>query len=106
MRVVLVCVFGMSTYYVVRAVEKTAKTRGLDVTLEAIPVAELEGRIGEFDLVLMGPQVRFKQDQVEAIAARAGKRVVPIPPEIYGIDGRRPGARPHPGQPVPGGAVR
>jgi len=85
MRVVLVCVFGMSTYYVVKAVEKEAKARGIDLTLEAIPVSELPAKVDRFDLVLLGPQVRYKQEQVAKIAAGAGKKMLPIPPDLYAM---------------------
>lgn len=90
MRVVLVCVFGMSTYFVVKAIEQAAKVRGEDVVLEALPVSELGERIAEFDLVLLGPQVSFKREQVEAIAAKAGKKMLPIPPALYSpMDGEK-----------------
>lgn len=85
MHVVLVCVFGMSTYYVVKAVENAARARGEDVTLEAVPVSDLVAKVSGFDLVLLGPQVRFKHDQVAKIAAAAGKKMLVIPPELYGM---------------------
>ncbi|EKM0375381.1 PTS sugar transporter subunit IIB [Cronobacter turicensis] len=63
-RIVLCCSAGMSTSLVVTKMEKTAVERGLDLKIYAIPEQnlrdELEQHGSDIQVVLLGPQVRFK----------------------------------------------
>ncbi len=90
MKAGFVCSFGMSTYYVLKLVEKAAKARGVELSMDAIPVTELNDRIKEYDVVLLGPQLKYKSSQVSAVATANGKKFVNIPPDVYGsMDGDR-----------------
>jgi len=78
----------MSTYLIVNLVEKAAKVKGLDIAMEAFAVAEVKERAGEFDILLLGPQVKYKAAEVQAEAARHGKKFAVIPSDVYGsMDG-------------------
>jgi len=80
--------FGMSTYYILKLVEKTAKDKNIDLVMEAIPISELNNRIRDFDMVLLGPQLKYKLSQVKEIADKNGKKSLVIPSDIYGsMDG-------------------
>jgi len=39
-----------------------------DDVIDALPVSELKKSIGKFDIVLVGPQVRYKMGVIEALA--------------------------------------
>lgn len=88
MKAGFVCAFGMSTYYVLKLVEKSAKAKQVNLTMEALPIVELKNRIQDFDIILLGPQLKYKFAQVQAIAEGHGKKVVNIPFDVYGsMDG-------------------
>ena len=63
-RIVLACSAGMSTSLVVTKMEKEAAARGLEFQIYAIPENnlrdELEAYGRDIQVVLLGPQVRFK----------------------------------------------
>lgn len=75
--IVLVCSAGMSTSLLVTKMEKAAMARGDEIRVTAIPSNQLEAVIDQFDLVLMGPQVRFQRAAIEKIVE--GRTGGPVP---------------------------
>lgn len=68
MKILLVCALGMSSSLLVKSMEDAAKDMGIDVEVKAIPCAlfgEERPRIEEYDIVLLGPQVRHFRSAVE-----------------------------------------
>ena len=65
--ILLVCSAGMSTSLLVTKMKEAAKEKGIEVSIEAMPVAESSSVIDKMDIVLLGPQVRFQKPQVEAL---------------------------------------
>lgn len=63
--ILLVCAAGMSTSLLVNKMKEAAKVQGVDVTINALPVAECQSVIDTVDVVLLGPQVRFQKNQIE-----------------------------------------
>ncbi|MDY6018122.1 MAG: PTS sugar transporter subunit IIB [Anaerococcus sp.] len=65
-KIVLACAAGMSTSMLVSKMKKAALDEGIDVSVEAIPVAEVEDRLNEngIDVLLLGPQVRYMDAQM------------------------------------------
>lgn len=82
MRVLLVCAAGMSTSLLVNAMLKNAQPGD---TVEAFPITELLHNIDRFDVVLLGPQIKFKLKDVEAIAQPKGIPVAVVEPRVYGM---------------------
>ena len=66
--ILLVCNAGMSTSLLVNKMKEAAKAQGVDVNINALPVAECESVIDTVDIVLLGPQVRFQKAQIEKYA--------------------------------------
>lgn len=80
-KIYLFCAAGMSTSMMVNKMKAAAKDLGMECEIEAYAVAEVEERAKTADIVLLGPQVRFRLDEVK------GKCTCPvecIEPRDYG----------------------
>ena len=69
MRIMLACAAGMSTSLLVTKMEKAAAEAGTEAKIWAVPEAEVEKNVGEIDILLVGPQIRFKAKEFEKLAA-------------------------------------
>lgn len=86
MKVLLVCAAGMSTSLLVNSMKRFAQEGDV---IEAFPVAELEKIADKYDVVLAGPQVRYKYGKIEQICKAKGKAVGLIDMKAYGnMDGK------------------
>ncbi len=64
--IILFCNQGMSTSLLVKKMEEAAKSMGYECTITAHPMIEA-GIVGkDADIILLGPQVRFKQKEIAA----------------------------------------
>ncbi|MCI7730510.1 PTS sugar transporter subunit IIB [Enorma burkinafasonensis] len=81
--ILLVCAAGASTSMLADKMQKEAASRGLEVTVRAVAEqqAALEG--GDADVVLVGPQMRFKVDSIKAMFP--DKPVTDIDMRAYGM---------------------
>ena len=68
-RIMLACAGGMSTSLLMNKMKEEADNRGLEVSVEAIGEKTLEQHLGEFDVLLLGPQVRYVIPNVKKILA-------------------------------------
>lgn len=59
-KILLACNAGMSTSLLVSRMEKAAKEQDIDVVITAVGVLEAEKVLNEWDVVLLGPQVRHQ----------------------------------------------
>lgn len=66
-KILLVCSAGMSTSLLVNKMKEAAKAKGIEVEIDALPVAECSTVIDGVDIVLLGPQVRFQKANVEKL---------------------------------------
>ena len=83
--IVLCCAAGMSTSMLVQRMKDAAQKKGVDVTIKSVPVAEFEENIATADIVLLGPQVKYEQAKLQAIADPLGKKVAVIDMMDYGM---------------------
>ena len=60
MRIMLACNAGMSTSLVVAKMQDAAKAQGKDYKIWAVEQGEIQNELGNFDVLLLGPQVRHK----------------------------------------------
>lgn len=65
--IMLVCTAGMSTSLLVSKMNKSAEEKGMDVKVFATGVNEVEEKLAEndVDVLLLGPQVRYKKAEYE-----------------------------------------
>lgn len=66
-KILLVCAAGMSTSLLVNKMNAAAKEKGIEISIDALPVSECSSVIDTVDIVLLGPQVRFQKPQVDAL---------------------------------------
>ena len=91
MKILLMCAAGMSTSLLVTKMEECAKQRGIgDIVIDAEPVEDLDKYVAKYDVFLLGPQVRYKEEWVKKIIEGKGKKYANIPPRVYGmVDGEK-----------------
>lgn len=63
-KVVLICTAGLSTNLLVNKMRSAASEIGYDVTIDAYPMASIEEKGKDADIILLGPQVRYEMDKV------------------------------------------
>ena len=77
MRIMLACCAGMSTSLVVSRMEESAKEQGKEYKIWAVEQGQIEEELGNFDVLLLGPQVRHIQRKVTKIVGdKAPIRVI------------------------------
>lgn len=91
-RILLCCEGGLSTNLLMQEVKKVIKkSNKFDESkfdFDAIPVDELENKIGNWDVVLIGPQVGHKLKHVEDVCKKNNKPYTVIDKNVYGaMDG-------------------
>ena len=68
MKVLLVCNAGMSTSILVQKMEMAAKEQNIDLTITALGFTQAEKVLKEWDIVMLGPQVRHQLAGLEKAA--------------------------------------
>lgn len=68
MKVLLVCNAGMSTSILVQKMEAAAKEQNIDLTIAAMAFTQAEKLIQDWDVVMLGPQVRHQLKGIEKAA--------------------------------------
>ena len=83
--IVLLCEYGASTGMVAQKITEAAQKRGIEVAVNAYPMAKIAELIGDADIVLLGPQVRFKLNSFQKEYGDKGVPIVVIEPTDYGM---------------------
>lgn len=84
-KIVLCCAAGMSTSLLVTKMQKAAETTQLESKIWAISVEELPNDIKDgVDVVLLGPQIRYKLPAVKEICGEYNVPTDVINPVDYG----------------------
>lgn len=83
-KILLLCSAGMSTSLLVTKMKNSAKEKGMEVEIEASPVEKFLDYVNYYDVFLLGPQVRFKQNELNEIAKGHNKKVDVINMMDYG----------------------
>ena len=63
-KIVLLCNQGMSTGALVRKMRETAEKNSLDYQIDAYAVETAEENASDADVILLGPQIRFKKNEI------------------------------------------
>ncbi|MDN5304989.1 MAG: cellobiose system component [Fusobacteriaceae bacterium] len=83
-KILLLCSAGMSTSIVVRKMKQEADKRGLEVEIDALGLENFHDKLNEYDVFLLGPQVRFKKNELSEVAKKYNKVVEVIDSRDYG----------------------
>ncbi|MGO4742495.1 PTS sugar transporter subunit IIB [Serratia quinivorans] len=84
-KIMLCCSAGMSTSLLVKKMVEEAEKRGLEAEIKAFGVAEFEQVVGDYQVVLLGPQVKYMQKDLQKMASAYGIKVEPINMMDYGM---------------------
>lgn len=86
MKILLACSAGMSTSLLVNNMKKVADPADV---IEARPVRTVPDIIDEWDVLLLGPQVRYLEKDYKPLCESKGKGFGVIPMQTYGrMDGK------------------
>lgn len=87
MKILLVCNQGMSTGMLV---ERMKEFGGPEDYIEAVPASRIAKIVNNFDIILVGPQIRYKFDEINKLALENGKKAEMADMSAYGMmDGEK-----------------
>ncbi|AGB42410.1 phosphotransferase system cellobiose-specific component IIB [Halobacteroides halobius DSM 5150] len=88
MNILLVCAMGASTGVMVNKMKKKVQEKDEfnedEFKIEAVATEELKDRVDEFEVVLLGPQIRFKEAEYKKMCEPKGIKVGVIDSRAYG----------------------
>lgn len=84
-KILLCCSAGMSTSMLVKRMEQVAESKGIECRIDAMSVNAFDEAIKEYDVCLLGPQVRFQLEELSKTAQEHGKSIAAISPQAYGM---------------------
>jgi len=67
MNILLVCGGGASSSFLAQNMIKAAAKEGLDITIDAIGETELEDYIEDRDLILIGPHLKYLDEELGGV---------------------------------------
>lgn len=73
-KILLCCSAGMSTSLLVTKMKKVAEEKGIDVEINAIALELFEENLPNYDVFLLGPQVKFKKTDFQKKADAFNKK--------------------------------
>jgi len=87
--IVLLCLYGASTGMLAENIKTAAAEENVDCVVNAYGISEVESVIGAADVVLLGPQMRFKQKELEKEYGKLHVPILTIDVAAYGMmDGK------------------
>ncbi|HAS02153.1 MAG TPA: PTS sugar transporter subunit IIB [Brevibacillus sp.] len=85
MNIVLCCSAGMSTSLLVTRMEEAAKEQGIEATIWAISADDMRDNWDKAEVVLLGPQIRYKLAEFKKEGEARNIPVDVISPVDYGM---------------------
>ncbi|WP_368901729.1 PTS sugar transporter subunit IIB [Oceanobacillus oncorhynchi] len=84
-KITLVCNQGLSTSMVVKKMQESAKIKGVDVYIEAVPESDLKKTSKDTHVILLGPQISYKLNRFKELYQPQGIKVEVISGADYGM---------------------
>lgn len=81
----LFCASGMSTSLLVSRMKEAAKVKGIEVDIEAFSESQMDKKLDNVDIALLGPQVAYILPKAKKICEAKGVPVAVIPMVDYGM---------------------
>ncbi len=75
----------MSTSMLVKKMQAAAVEQGIEAEIVAVSLSEFDEAIKTYDVCLLGPQVRFRHEDLSKEAAEYGKKVGVVDSMAYGM---------------------
>ncbi|GIO18982.1 PTS sugar transporter subunit IIB [Oceanobacillus oncorhynchi subsp. incaldanensis] len=86
--ILLVCNLGASTGVMVTKMKeiavKSEKLKNVDIRIEAHPAGEIQEYIEDFDVIMVGPQIKHKFAELKKLADEVEKPIQVIDTQDYG----------------------
>lgn len=86
-RVLVVCGAGASSTFLAHRIRAAARGREIDVRVSASSTEGLAERLGEVDVLLVGPHLAARFDELSQLAETAGARSALLPGTVFGARG-------------------
>ena len=83
--IVLLCQHGASTGMVAKKISEAAEKRGIEAVVNAYSMSEIGTVIGGADIILLGPQIRFKLNAFQKEYGDRGVPIIVVEPTDYGM---------------------
>ena len=84
-KILLLCTLGMSTSMLVKKMRDAAKSRNIEVEIEAVMLGRFDELLDSYDVFLLGPQVKFQKAEFQAKAKEKNKPLDVIDIKDYGM---------------------
>lgn len=84
-KIMLCCSAGMSTSLLVKKMQASALARGIEADIKAFGASEFADQVSNYQVVLLGPQVKYMQNDLQQVADQYGVKVEPINMMDYGM---------------------
>ncbi|WP_420856681.1 PTS sugar transporter subunit IIB [Vibrio palustris] len=84
-KIMLCCSAGMSTSLLVRKMKIAAEQQAIDVQIDAYGASEFSSHVEDYDVVLLGPQVKYMLNDLQQQAEPFGISVKVIDMMDYGM---------------------
>ncbi|CAM3206835.1 PTS sugar transporter subunit IIB [Paenibacillus taichungensis] len=89
-RVLLICGAGASSGFMANAIRKAGKKRGIEMSVQARSESQLSEYVNEIDVLLVGPHLKYMEDEIKEKLNGLPVKVAVIPQDIYGtLDGNK-----------------
>lgn len=86
-KILIVCGAGASSTFLAHRMRAGAKTRGLEASINAETLSALAGSLAGADVVLVGPQLGPRFDEIRRQADSVGTFVALLPEGAFGARG-------------------
>lgn len=83
--ITLVCAAGMSTSMLMAKMQQSAKSKNIDTTIIAMPEEKFKTYMGQTDVLLIGPQISYLEDDLKEKYEPKGIKVAVIDMVDYGM---------------------
>lgn len=81
-KILLACSAGMSTSLLEERMKKYIKSKGYKIEVAAMDSGTAKSNIDKYDIILLGPQVRFMKAQFEEVSTNTIVDIIPM--QMYG----------------------
>jgi PTS system cellobiose-specific IIB component len=85
--VLVVCGAGASSTFLAHRIRATARGRDIDLVVAASSLEGLEKRLPDVDVLLVGPHLSSRFDELSRLAQAAGARSALLPSDVFGAQG-------------------
>lgn len=90
MNILIICGGGASSGFLAQSMRKAAKQQGEEVSVLARSESELEDYVENVDVVLIGPHLKYMEEEITKKASKHDVKVAMIDQLIYGtLDGAK-----------------